>query len=267
MASPLDTAGTRGRMVLARLGYGLASVLVFALGSIGAFMVLTWPPTLRTLLLGYLLAFLILRLAMALARFLFAPHFPALPGRAHGRRRRQALVPVGGQLRLLVRVRLRHHQPVAPLRRGRDRGPAARLPARPRSARDRPAPGLAHRGRHAVAHRRDRCRGPDLPDLDRRGQAGDVGADRGVAAAAGGRRRPPRGRASVPPARRDRSWRDCGRGSAAGCCRPSRSGFAVPAPGRLPLAVGLGLGHRLRRPGQPGGARWRGSRAGPCMPC
>ena len=76
MASPLDTPATRGKMVLARLGYGLASALAFAAGSIGAFLALSWPPSLRAILLGYLLAFLTLRLAMVLARFLFAPHYP-----------------------------------------------------------------------------------------------------------------------------------------------------------------------------------------------
>ncbi len=75
-ASPLDAPRARVRVVLARLGYGIAWVLAFALGSIGAFLALSWPPSLRALLLGYLLAFLVLRVAMVVARFLFAPRQP-----------------------------------------------------------------------------------------------------------------------------------------------------------------------------------------------
>jgi moderate conductance mechanosensitive channel len=63
-------------MVLGRLGYSVASTLAFAVGSVGAFLALSWPPSLRALLLGYLLAFLSLRLAMVLARFLAAPIYP-----------------------------------------------------------------------------------------------------------------------------------------------------------------------------------------------
>ena len=76
MATPLDTPAARGRAVLARLFYGLAWVLTFALGSIGAFLAFSWPASLRAVVLGYLLAFLALRVAMIIARFLFAPQNP-----------------------------------------------------------------------------------------------------------------------------------------------------------------------------------------------
>ena len=76
IASPLDTPITRARAVLARLAYGFAWVLAFALGSIGAFLALSWPPSLRAVMLGYLLAFLALRVGLVLARFLFAPQYP-----------------------------------------------------------------------------------------------------------------------------------------------------------------------------------------------
>jgi small-conductance mechanosensitive channel len=76
MASPLDTPAARGRAVLARLLYGLSWVLTFALGSIGAFLVFAWPASLRAVVLGYLLAFLALRVGLVLARFLFAPQQP-----------------------------------------------------------------------------------------------------------------------------------------------------------------------------------------------
>ncbi len=76
MDSPLATPPERIQAVLARAAYALALVAAFALGSIGAFLAMSWPPGLRALLLGFLLAFLVLRLAMVVARFLFAPHFP-----------------------------------------------------------------------------------------------------------------------------------------------------------------------------------------------
>ncbi|MGE3294746.1 MAG: mechanosensitive ion channel family protein, partial [Geminicoccaceae bacterium] len=76
VAASLETPKSRGQVALARLIYGLAELLSFAIGSIGAFLALTWPPTLRSFLLGYLLAFLILRAGWVVARLLFAPRHP-----------------------------------------------------------------------------------------------------------------------------------------------------------------------------------------------
>jgi small-conductance mechanosensitive channel len=76
MESPQETPPERLRAVLARFAYGVAQLAAFALGSIGAFLALSWPPGLRTLLLGYLMAVLMVRLAILLSRFLFAPFFP-----------------------------------------------------------------------------------------------------------------------------------------------------------------------------------------------
>jgi small-conductance mechanosensitive channel len=56
-----------------RLALGIGEVLSFALGSIGAFLPFRWPPLLREIVLGYLLAFLALRLALAVGRFFLAP--------------------------------------------------------------------------------------------------------------------------------------------------------------------------------------------------
>jgi small-conductance mechanosensitive channel len=69
----LETARDRLRIAGARLGYGVCQLAAFALGSIGAFMVFAWPPFLRELVLGYLLAFLVVRVTLILARFLLAP--------------------------------------------------------------------------------------------------------------------------------------------------------------------------------------------------
>jgi small-conductance mechanosensitive channel len=70
---PLDTVGQRLRAVAIRLGFGLGLVATFAVGSVGAFLVFDWPPLLREIVLGYLLAFLITRLVLVLGRFLLAP--------------------------------------------------------------------------------------------------------------------------------------------------------------------------------------------------
>jgi len=69
----LDSVGDRLRAVLIRLGYGIGMIVSFAVGSVGAFLVFPWPPLVREILLGYLLAFLAVRLAMVIGRFFLAP--------------------------------------------------------------------------------------------------------------------------------------------------------------------------------------------------
>lgn len=77
-ASELETVRDRLTAMAARLVYGAGSVAMFALGSIGAFLVFSWPPLLRPILFGYLLAALAFRLARVLLEFLFSP--PELEG-------------------------------------------------------------------------------------------------------------------------------------------------------------------------------------------
>jgi moderate conductance mechanosensitive channel len=74
--APVTVPGPRARVVLTRLLLGLARVLCFAAGSIGSFLLFTWPPNLRQVVLGYLSATLVLRLAVAVGRCLFAPGEP-----------------------------------------------------------------------------------------------------------------------------------------------------------------------------------------------
>ncbi|MCK6452113.1 MAG: mechanosensitive ion channel family protein [Alphaproteobacteria bacterium] len=69
----LDSVAERLRAVMARLAYGLGMITSFAIGSVGAFLVFPWPPLVREILLGYLLAFLAVRLAMVIGRFFLAP--------------------------------------------------------------------------------------------------------------------------------------------------------------------------------------------------
>jgi small-conductance mechanosensitive channel len=73
LALPLETVGQRLSAAAARLALGIAVVTVFGLGSIGAFLAFDWPPLLREIVLGYLVAFLGLRLMLELSRFLLAP--------------------------------------------------------------------------------------------------------------------------------------------------------------------------------------------------
>lgn len=70
---PFTSVHSRTTTVLTGLTLGLARVLCFAAGSLGGFLPMTWPPPLRRLVLGYLVAVLALRVTLALGRFLFAP--------------------------------------------------------------------------------------------------------------------------------------------------------------------------------------------------
>jgi hypothetical protein len=59
--------------MVTRLAFTVGQLTVFAIGSIGAFLVFDWPPLLREIVLGYLLAFLALRIALVVGRFVLAP--------------------------------------------------------------------------------------------------------------------------------------------------------------------------------------------------
>ena len=56
-----------------RFALGIGGIASFALGSFCAFLVFEWPSFLKQLVLGYLAAFLVLRLVVGIARFLLAP--------------------------------------------------------------------------------------------------------------------------------------------------------------------------------------------------
>ncbi|MDR6288118.1 small-conductance mechanosensitive channel [Inquilinus ginsengisoli] len=83
------TVGERLRLIGLRLADGLGLVTVFALGSIGAFLALEWPMLLREIVLGYLVAFVALRLALVIGRVLLAPG-----GRRSGDEERFRIVPM-----------------------------------------------------------------------------------------------------------------------------------------------------------------------------
>ncbi|MCW6511643.1 mechanosensitive ion channel family protein [Lichenifustis flavocetrariae] len=73
LALRLDTVDDRVRAVFARSLYGLGLLVSYAIGSIGAFLLFEWPELIKQLLLGYLVAFLIVRLTTVAGRFLLAP--------------------------------------------------------------------------------------------------------------------------------------------------------------------------------------------------
>jgi len=64
----------RLRVVATRFAFAIGLVAAFAIGSIGPFLALDWAPLFREMLLGYLVAFLVLRIAIVVGHFLLAPH-------------------------------------------------------------------------------------------------------------------------------------------------------------------------------------------------
>jgi small-conductance mechanosensitive channel len=72
-AVTLDTARERARVVSERLLIGMLVVASFAAGSMGAFLLFAWPPLTGSIILGYLLAFVLVRLSLAVTRFFLAP--------------------------------------------------------------------------------------------------------------------------------------------------------------------------------------------------
>jgi small-conductance mechanosensitive channel len=72
------TVGSRVRKVVLRLLLALMSVVIFALASLGAFLIFDWPPLFRNVAGRFLLAFIVLRLGLVVARVLLAPTLPQL---------------------------------------------------------------------------------------------------------------------------------------------------------------------------------------------
>ena len=70
---PLETASDRLRVVALRFAFAVGLVAAFALGSIGPFLARDWPPLLRQMLFGLLVAFLVVRIANVVSHFLLAP--------------------------------------------------------------------------------------------------------------------------------------------------------------------------------------------------
>lgn len=73
-ALPSETVKERFHIVALRFAFAVGLVVAFALGSIGPFLALEWPPLLREGLFGLLAAFLVLRIATVVSHFLLAPN-------------------------------------------------------------------------------------------------------------------------------------------------------------------------------------------------
>jgi len=73
-ALPSETVRERLHLVALRFAFAVGLVVAFALGSIGPFLAFDWPPMLREGLLGLLAAFLVVRIANVVGRFLLAPY-------------------------------------------------------------------------------------------------------------------------------------------------------------------------------------------------
>ena len=71
---PMETVRDRLLLVAARFAFSFVAVVAFALGSVGPFFAFTWPPLLRQMLLGYLVAVLVTRIAVVVGQFLLAPN-------------------------------------------------------------------------------------------------------------------------------------------------------------------------------------------------
>jgi moderate conductance mechanosensitive channel len=69
-----ETVKDRLHLAALRFAFGVGLVTAFALGSIGPFLALDWPPLLRQMLFGLLVAVLVVRVTNAVGHLLLAPH-------------------------------------------------------------------------------------------------------------------------------------------------------------------------------------------------
>jgi moderate conductance mechanosensitive channel len=72
-ALTLCTARERARAAAERLLFGVLLIAAFAAGSMGTFLLFAWPAATESTVLGYLFAFLTVRLSLTATRFFFAP--------------------------------------------------------------------------------------------------------------------------------------------------------------------------------------------------
>jgi small-conductance mechanosensitive channel len=70
---PMETAHDRLRLAAARFAFAFSVVVAFAIGSVGPFLALDWPPLLREIGFGYLVALLVTRIAIVVGHFLLSP--------------------------------------------------------------------------------------------------------------------------------------------------------------------------------------------------
>ena len=69
----MERVNDRLRLVTARFAFAFGIVAAFAIGSVGPFLALDWPPLLSQMVLGYLVALIVTRIAVVVGHFLLAP--------------------------------------------------------------------------------------------------------------------------------------------------------------------------------------------------
>ena len=69
----METVRQRLHVIAARFAFAVGLVAAFGLGSIGPFLAFDWAPLFREMVLGYLIAFLVIRVAVIFSRLLLAP--------------------------------------------------------------------------------------------------------------------------------------------------------------------------------------------------
>jgi small-conductance mechanosensitive channel len=69
----METAHDRLRLIAARFAFAFSMVVAFAIGSVGPFLALDWPPLLHEMVLRYLVALLVTRIAIVVGHFLLSP--------------------------------------------------------------------------------------------------------------------------------------------------------------------------------------------------
>ncbi len=111
-----SVTSVRDRLIatVMRLGFGVTWVLAFAIGSVGAFLLFPWPPLLRELVLGYLMVFLVIRMAYVGHPLRLLAWRRALPSGPDERRARPHVDTGPPALRGLVRLRMVHDRRARP---------------------------------------------------------------------------------------------------------------------------------------------------------
>jgi small-conductance mechanosensitive channel len=96
----VDTVAHRVRAAVVRFAFELTAIALFALGSIGAFLALDWPPALKEVVLAYLVAALASRVVALVTRLMFEPQMvgEAIAG--------DRLVPMANEAAAFWRLRI-----------------------------------------------------------------------------------------------------------------------------------------------------------------
>jgi small-conductance mechanosensitive channel len=96
-----DPLAARGHGAVLRLAFGTGIILSFAAGTVGAFLLFNWPPLVREVVLGYLIAVVFYRVIATVGRLLLASPTPRFP-----KTERYRLVPVDSATATLWQSRL-----------------------------------------------------------------------------------------------------------------------------------------------------------------